>query len=105
LINIKKEFLNGEQISLFPDKFQTRAYVIPKGQHTIDCSTGDVWLWQHKGHSTAKITDNNNEETVVDLEQSDSVYLNTDWKCQLNVDNHGFVLAISQDPTRKTAVI
>lgn len=25
------------------------------------------------------------------------------YRCQLNVDNNGFILAISQDPTRKTA--
>ncbi len=27
------------------------------------------------------------------------------YRCQLNVDNNGFVLAISQDPTRKKAWI
>ncbi len=43
----KEEFSHGSLISLFPDQFQTRAYVISKGHHMIDCSTGDVWLWQH----------------------------------------------------------
>ena len=43
----KEEFSHGSSISLFPDQFQTRAYVISKGHHMIDCSTGDVWLWQH----------------------------------------------------------
>jgi len=98
----KDEFSNSSSVSLFPDEFQTRALVISKGEHKIDCSTGDVWLWQHKGHSTAKITTTNKEESVVDLEQSDSVYLNRHWTCQLNVDDNGFVLVISQDPTRKT---
>lgn len=27
------------------------------------------------------------------------------YRCQLNVDDNGFVLAISQDPTRKIACI
>lgn len=43
----KDDFLQGEPLSLFPDRFQTRVYVIAQGQHMIDCSTGDVWLWQH----------------------------------------------------------
>jgi len=101
----QKELLQGEPISLFSDKFQTRAYIVPKGQHTIDCSPGDVWLWQHKGHSTAKITNDKKEESVMNLEQSDSVYLNAHWTCQLNVDNDSFVLSISQDPTRKTPLV
>jgi hypothetical protein len=46
----KQEFLHGSPISLFPDQFQTRVYIIPQGQHIIDCSTGDVWLWQHVCH-------------------------------------------------------
>ena len=43
----KDNFTQGSPISLFPDRFQTRVYVISHGQHTIDCSIGDVWLWQH----------------------------------------------------------
>lgn len=43
----EEEFSHGHPISLFPDQFQTRFYIIPKGHHMIDCSTGDVWLWQH----------------------------------------------------------
>lgn len=43
----KDDFTQGSPISLFPDRFQTRVYVISRGQHKIDCSTGDVWLWQH----------------------------------------------------------
>jgi hypothetical protein len=47
-INKHKEELSHDQsISLFPEKSQSRIYVIPKGQHNIDCSNGDVWLWQH----------------------------------------------------------
>jgi len=42
-----EEFSHSTPISLFPDQFQTRVYVISRGQHMIDCSTGDVWLWQH----------------------------------------------------------
>ncbi|CAF1659880.1 unnamed protein product, partial [Adineta ricciae] len=66
-------------ISLFPDQYQTRVWIFPKGEHTIDCSTGDVWLWQHKGHSTARIVTADRKESVVKLEPSDSVYLNVDW--------------------------
>lgn len=43
----KEEFTQGRSISVFPNQSQTRVYVISKGQHLIDCSTGDVWLWQH----------------------------------------------------------
>ncbi|CAF0963340.1 unnamed protein product [Rotaria sordida] len=75
----EEEFSNGKPISLFPDKFQARIYVMPKGQHLIDCSNCDVWLWQYKGHSTAKITTNDKEESVIDLEKMDSVYLNLHW--------------------------
>ncbi|CAF1033102.1 unnamed protein product [Adineta steineri] len=75
----KEDLSHGHPISLFPDQFQTRVSVISKGQHTIDCSNGDVWLWQHKGHSTAKIITNDKQESVVDLEHSDSVYLNVHW--------------------------
>ena len=43
----KENLSQGQPVSLFPDRFQTRVYVIGQGQHMIDCSTGDVWLWQH----------------------------------------------------------
>ena len=43
----KEQFSRGQPISLFPDRFQTRVWVFPKGEHTIDCANGDVWLWQH----------------------------------------------------------
>ena len=47
----KQDFSQGSPVSLFPDRFQTRVYIISHGQQTIDCSTGDVWLWQHVSHS------------------------------------------------------
>jgi hypothetical protein len=43
----KQDFSHGSPVNLFPDHFQTRVYIIPQGQHMIDCSSGDVWLWQH----------------------------------------------------------
>jgi hypothetical protein len=43
----KEDFSHGSPIGLFSDQFQTRTYIIPQGQHMIDCATGDVWLWQH----------------------------------------------------------
>ncbi|CAM4865915.1 unnamed protein product [Rotaria socialis] len=97
----EKELSKGSSISLFPDEYQTRVYIIPKGEHLIDCSDGDIWLWQHKGHAKANITTDTKEESTLDLEQMDCAYLNVHWICQLNVDDDGLVLAISQDPTRK----
>ncbi len=43
----KEDFSHGSPVSLFPDQFQSKIYIISQGQHMIDCSTGDVWLWQH----------------------------------------------------------
>lgn len=42
----RDELNNGNAVSLFPDRFQTRVFIFGKGQHAIECSTGDVWLWQ-----------------------------------------------------------
>ncbi|UJR25981.1 hypothetical protein I4U23_007329 [Adineta vaga] len=75
----KEELIHGHPISLFPDRFQTRVWAFPKGEHMINCSTGDVWLWQHKGNSTAKIITCDKEESLVNLELSDSIYLNVCW--------------------------
>ncbi|CAF3939746.1 unnamed protein product [Rotaria sp. Silwood2] len=78
-----EELSLGKSINLFRDGFQTKVYVIPKGQHLIKCSNGDVWLWQHKGHATAKITTNDNEESTLNLEQMDSVYLHDHWTFEM----------------------
>lgn len=46
LVKHEEELAKGRVISLFPEIFQTRVYIIGQGQHSIDCSSGDVWLWQ-----------------------------------------------------------
>lgn len=43
----REDFRQRPSISLFPEGFQTRVYMLSKGPHTIHNSTGDVWLWQH----------------------------------------------------------
>ena len=42
----RDELNNGKAVSLFPDRFQTRVIVLGEGHHEIECSSGDVWLWQ-----------------------------------------------------------
>ncbi|CAF1957083.1 unnamed protein product [Rotaria magnacalcarata] len=75
----EKELSNGSSISIFPDEYQTRVYIIPKGEHLIDCAHGDIWLWQYKGHAKANITTDTKEESTLDLEKMDSVYLHVHW--------------------------
>lgn len=101
----REDFQKNSSLSLFDDEYQSRVYILSQGQHQIECSTGDVWLWQHQGHSTACVTTTDNKESSIDLQESDSIYLNTQWKCALNVNEQGFVLAISQDPKRKKNVV
>lgn len=76
----REDFKQNSSISLFSSEFQSRVYVLSKGQHKIECSTCDAWLWQHKGQSTARVTTADNEESTIDMQESDSIYLNIQWK-------------------------
>jgi len=43
----REDFQKNSSLSLFDDEYQSRVYILSQGQHQIECSTGDVWLWQH----------------------------------------------------------